>query len=434
MTILSRRSIQKIIYEVSEIIGEDEISEITYKLNKENTQSLDTLWEIIVIKLLSRFGSISYEIDHGGRTKPDIFFKDEGGLELIADITCISDQNQDKNNDVNYFNSELSSVAKKVGIETLSGFDIRIEDDEKYKDKKVCLKLPAKNTTRHFIESKLKPILKEISNNKEQPRSIKINENEVELSISYNPTAAFFTSSYPSFTVAKSLTNNPIYNRLKRKSKQLKDCGYPGLKGVIICDGGCSLIVPDTTSNISSHSIGSIINNFLQQQDTISFVIAVYVEEDISGMIGREIKRNFSLKYVAKDNCKNTIDKLTRNLISSTSQLPSPISTPKNASWALKNKHSFPGNTFYGGCTMSSNKITISARTLLDLITGNITSEKMINDHNDVGAYLKNQIDQGYKLRSISLSKIEESDDDWVELSFEDIFDPSVSKYTSTKA
>lgn len=433
MPILSRRSIQKIIHDISEIIESDKISQIVKKLNKEDIQSLDALWEIIVISLLSRHGRISYELNYGGNTSPDIFFENEKGDELVADITCITDKSQNEANDCRYFNDELASVAKKLGINTLSGFDIKIESDGNHKRAK--LKLPSKAETRPFIKSKIKSFLIEISQNKEQPRSQQFNEGEIELSISYNPNSGYLTFGYDSFTVAKSLRHNPLYRGLHSKRLQLRDCGFHGLKGVIICDGGCDLLT-STMPNSNSYGADSVINDFLQSQGTISFVIAIYIEEHINNMSTQKIKRKFSLKYAAKDNCRNVIDDLTRKLTSSTIQLPNPISTPKNASAALKNERSFPGNTSHGGYSMSTSKseskITISARTLLNLMIGKISSEQMIADYNNGGIFLKNKIEQGYELNSMSLIKVAESDDDLVELSFGSALDPAVSKYTST--
>lgn len=419
---------QNIIFEVAEIVGEDDIEKIVNRINKENIQSLDALWEVIVIYLLSQHGDLGYEIDHGGRTKPDIYLKCNNGLEFVADITCISDQDQEKNNDVNYFNNELSSVAKKLGINDLSGFYVRIEGGDEWRDKKVKLRLPNKNETHQFISSKIKPYLIEVSRSKNQPRNLNISESGVELSISYSPVSRYFTSSYPSFTIAKSLVHNPLYNRLKAKGKQLRGAGYNGCKGLIVCDGGCSLI-SSTMSGFGSHGIGSIIERFLQQQDTISFVIAIYVEEGVTNTIRREAVRKIKLKYAAKENCKVAIDRLIKELSSTVNNLPIPISTAKNASFALKSDRSFPGNTFYGGFFMSGGKISLSSRTLLKLIAGDIDAEQMIKDHGIAGTNLKNRIRQGYKLDSIELKRVEGADDDWVEFCFEDDFDPSVSKY-----
>lgn len=432
MPIISRRSTQNIIYGLLSSINLKPIDELVEKLNKENKQSLEALWEIIVISLLTKLGKVEYEREHGGNTKPDIHFRHKSGLEFLADVTCVSDFAQHKSNDIEFFIKELGQAAKKAGMPNLNGLSIRIEDHKNLIENKIKLKLPPKNSSRQFINDKLKLFLTGISSSRHKESSIKIAENDIELSLNYNPKLRYLSVNSTLFTVAKFKKNNPIYNRLKDKSGQLKNSGFNGLKGIILCDGGCQLVNSSITGR-TSYSIESIVDNFLKSQTTLDFVIILYIKEEKHAPLQHRRARSFEIKYMSKQKCDFEIGELTNDIFSLFDSFPTPIRTPINAASALANNHSFPGTTFYGGFNMTDNKVSISARAILDLINGKLSSDDLLNDHSNAGRLLKRKITQGYRLQSISLKQLVDKDDDWIEFSFNDSSDPSVSKYTTKK-
>ncbi len=428
MPIFSRRATQKLVDKTSDSIERDPLTAIVKKLNRGDDQSLHALWEIIAINLLAKNGKVSYEISHGGRTKPDIYYDNSSDLRMVADITCVSDLFQNTANDVGFFNSELGSVAKKFGIADLSGFSIQVGEISHRDNKRITLNLPKRVDTRKFILAKLKAFLKEVARNRHASHCIKVNDEDAQLTVEYNPKSPYLSGGHRDFNVAKSLANNPIYNCLNGKRGQLKKSGYDGLKGVIICDGGCDLITT-SLSALTSYSAESIIESFLREQDTVSFVITLFVSETPLDILSASFSKEFAIKWQAKSHCAEKIENLVKSIRLSFDELPRIVATPRNAANSLKSHGAFPGNSFYGGFSMNEKKVAISTRAILNLINGKLESGQFIKDHKEAGNFLKEKIDAGYKLKSISLKSIDDADDDWLEFEFESALDPAVTKF-----
>jgi len=45
------------------------------KLNSQNSDSLATIWEVVILNALSKIGSVAHEKEYEGRKKPDIYFE-----------------------------------------------------------------------------------------------------------------------------------------------------------------------------------------------------------------------------------------------------------------------------------------------------------------------------------------------------------------------
>ncbi|MBE8715746.1 hypothetical protein [Cellvibrio polysaccharolyticus] len=426
MPILSRRATQHLINETSQFIPTDALRQLVSKLNAGNIKSLDALWEIIVINLLSEIGKVNYEFNHGGTSRPDIHFISQE-FEMVSDITCISDQDSIKKNDIEYFLEEFRLVSKKLGVSSLSGFDFRFGGTDELR-KKIRLKLPEKSETRKFIEYKFKAFMQNIAKLPNIHHQIDSKYDDIEIAIKYVPRKSTLSMGYPSFKKAPTLHNNVLYNRLIKKRDQLKKSGFHGIKGIFICDGDCDLFTNQSDS-YGSYGAISIIDNFLSSQETISFVFLIHVKEQTKGIFGNEITRNFEIISFSKKNCYSKIADLTIALNRTIEKFSKPERNATNSINVLRAGHYIPGADFYGGFQMTGKKIRISLRTVLRLITGELSHKDFLRDHQDVGAILLDKISSGYLLKSLNIIREETSDDDWLEFYFDETLDPALNQY-----
>jgi hypothetical protein len=124
------------------------------------------------------------------------------------------------------------------------------------------------------------------------------------------------------------------------------------------------------------------------------------------------------------------------------SALPKPERDAKNAGYFLdflKKVNSIEGQSFYGGLTVGSHEVKISARALLDLLAGRVTQEQFFEAHyfgpREGGTYpsanpFSNMREEGKLITEIVVEENEgELDDDWLTIKFGDP-DPAVTPFT----
>ena len=73
------------------------------------------------------------------------------------------------------------------------------------------------------------------------------------------------------------VNDNPLFNALKVKARQLKKSGCTGPRGIIVCDGGCRMLTiwPDW----STYSMHQVAAEFLRQHRSVDFVAVIAIKE-----------------------------------------------------------------------------------------------------------------------------------------------------------
>src|SRR5262245_34504752 len=123
MTVFARRSIQRQVDELSNILTEEQVKALVGRLNQENSQSLAAEWEVFVLCALSNLGNLQHEVSAGGPSRADVVFnaRDDPSARFAADITCVSDDSALKHSPVEEFMELVRRRASKLGI-TGGGF------------------------------------------------------------------------------------------------------------------------------------------------------------------------------------------------------------------------------------------------------------------------------------------------------------------------
>ena len=423
--IFARRSIQTFIDKLSEKLPPDTVEKLVRSLNRNDRASLSFEWEIAVLYALNQLGEPCYETSHGGKRLPDVTFylPGQNKVSFIADIATVSDRGSKDENPVDLFMKLFYEKVRDLGLD--GGFQYRIEgihEGKSYSDNKVKLLMPRHNEVREFLRKDITPKLREIKESGLDKAEICIGE-PYKILISYRKNTNVSGGGYPSYTAAYSLTRNPISTALKSKAGQLSQSGYDGCKGIIICDGSCDLL-GSQLSDHSSYSDQDIIDNFLRQHSSISFVATLWVEQPNRVFLGNWQRPQLQIRVYRNPYAKFVVDDESIRILGAIPNLlPVPINTALNAANGIEYGKCDVGKSFYGGYNLTngslSKKVKISSRSLLELLAGRGDPKQFIDDHwHKKGAGLGNPFEsailQGMTIKTASVEYMEHKDDDWI--------------------
>ncbi|MBB4041635.1 hypothetical protein GGR34_003313 [Microvirga flocculans] len=449
MAIFSRRTLQTFLNELAPRLDDEARKKILSSLNgRKASVALGFEWELIVLTLLNRIGSVRYEPDLGASRRPDVLFSsdDEQPIHFLADITTVTDEGLEEDNPVLKFSAFLREKASKLGIPGGFNYDVRGQRDAAGK---MRLMLP-RERFREFLESRVTPELKRIQREKPETHRFDIEEPpDVSFSIGYDAREKFWSGHYPSYVAASSADQNSVFSALKKKARQLKEsiqdssdpaeASAPPL-GIVLCDGNCRLLQLDASGQIS---LPRVIGRFFEQTTSISFVLALTFPPVRLDMFGAHQDHMILGTLYSNPRARAPIDHdhmldlLNRGL----GTLPQPIATPAAAlGWMERRPNPYAGKPFsnvrYGVQSIMGgvNNVKISARLVLDLLAGEITAAELAEktgQPNDPD-WLKNPflhaVKAGQLIKDIKVSRDEHNDDDWLEIEFVS-GDPAVSRF-----
>ncbi|QIR75023.1 hypothetical protein FA592_01825 [Sulfurospirillum diekertiae] len=435
MSIFPRRVIQRILNENRDFLSPEQADNHVKKLNFQSNDSLDTIWEVVILNALSKIGQVSHEKEYDGSSKPDIYFKSKYIEPFVADITSISDDFYEKENPINYFRESLNTFFKSYGL-TLKGINIDVDHIMvgDYGDTKLKLALPEKKDIPQFIKKEFFTLRESIKNNPNKEYKIEINKDEIKISISFNPKEKYTVENHASYKTPYSLTKNPLYNSLKKKSKQLRNSKYEGIMGVFICDGECNLI-NNNLNGANKFSQSDIIQEIFRNNTTLSFVIVLSLEEKRNLF---DLKSTKFLKGEFYSNSKAKF-KVTQTFCDELKKIenffPIPETTPVNARSNLQHQKQ-KGLSYYGGFSMKNSELKISSRMVTELFAGILSFEKFDSDHkkmtkegnNKIKDFFLRQFREGRVIETISVEKCQDKDDDWITFNY-GFRDASISEY-----
>ncbi|MET0626582.1 MAG: hypothetical protein ABW250_26845 [Pyrinomonadaceae bacterium] len=437
MAIFSRRTIQCLINENAKFLKERQTKEFVRRLNDNDELLLGWEWEIAILNAFSRLGKVVHEPKLKG-TNPDIYFTShtDPDQSFIADIATVSDRGLDENYPVEALSRELMQYVHQRGLRgnSFALFVRSTANREVRGTARRIFKLPTRlNFNSAIFNEKFHAFLDEIERAPNVKRGYRaINEDTV-VDMVYNPSQSFSLTSHPSYSLITSLVQNTVYNRLEGKAGKLINSGSNYPLGIIICDGGCSLF--NQRSDLDSYGFSDVLRYFFEQYPAISFVLTFTFRDDATN--GIEIK---DVLYKGK-----TFNRVGEDVVESISKIKSALPKPeRNATNAvyfldfLRNVHSIEGHSFYGGYTVGSHEITISARALLDLLSGKVTQEQFFKKHHfmpDEGeAYpsfnpFTYKREKGMLITEITVEENEdERDDNWLTIKFGEP-DPAITPF-----
>lgn len=425
MAIFSRRTLQRIINENACFLEKEQLENHVKKLNEGD---LSFEWEIVLLNVFSKLGKVTHEPKFENcKRKIDVQFSNENrGLEFLADITCILGK-EDKNNVVISFELELKKI---IDQNELSGFwNIYIGGnswDVDFRRKKPELKIPTRGefATKIFDTPNFKRFIENVKKFPDKKDSYYVRNSEIDLNIKYEPRSfhQIHSSHFDDKTIV-SIAQNNIYDSLKRKCDQLLETPYKGNLGIILCDAFGSGF---SSGDLVHHSSRNVINEFLFNHKEISFILTVDSKEDLFNFSDRKPKIKIDLyEGFSSDKEKDTFQLLQKDLIK---VFPQPVSDVWQARNFLKYIQTEKDKIFsrdYCGLVVSQNEIKISAKMILEILSGKLSLDKFFQrigfeGHSSIPNQFLRMLNSGRLFTEVEIEKRnDEMDDDWLVFKFD---------------
>jgi hypothetical protein len=423
MGLFSRRTVNRLLQENRRFLPDDKVGlHINHLNGRSAVQRLTTEWEVAVLNGLAKFGSVRHEPKLSGKVSVDLLLAWKERTALI-EVTTVSDRGLDEANPIEQLCKELIKILRERGLNA-DKFYVSVNGNGKElflggPKAQLCLPRPEKfhavifNAEFQNFLNKVKSLPQKLS------FRVKVGS-EADVTITFDPAQNSFGYTHLAYTVPFTIHSNPVYNRLKSKAGQLGKAGFEGIKGIILCDAGCQMLTRQGHWGLDLGG-AEIISAFLKQEDSVGFIIVLSVESDGTHRLGPDHLRIVGKTYVnpRQRGSSPLFDDLCRELVS---QLPRPETTPINGSDTED-----LGRSFFGGGSVSGNKIKMSARTVVGVLAGQITSEEFLEENKLFAEHFTRMLRNGCTIAEVRIERTER-DDDWIEFVFSDP-DPAISPF-----
>jgi hypothetical protein len=424
----SRRNIQFILDELSETLPTDELTEIVGRLNRHRDR-LGATWEAPVLCGLSRVGDVSYHVPLPDGRKPDVGFTLPGHSQIcfVADITTISDAGYHEANPVEAFSNDFARVVQKAGLNP-SNFHFQTESQAA--GAKIRLLLPKRAANLALLRKHVLPFLREIKVSGRMKDKLVIREPDLSMTVTYDRQQRYMGWGHRTYNQARSIDENPLWYRLRDKATQLRSATGVNT-GIIICDGGCSLL-SGSLRDIGSFSTDGIVQKFLRIRSSVDFVYAITARRGY----GSNADCSFQGQVWTRDPAtRPLIESIMSSMLA---KLPTPIFDASNAAIQASLK-GYDGGTRANLQIAVGNKIMsvrISARRLLEILSGKLSPSEIDlvfggsiePDLPSLPNPFRSALAAGQMITEIGLESLEGKDDDWITIKFGD-GDPAVSPF-----
>ncbi len=431
--IFARRTLQRRLDELRIPLDADAVAKFAARLNRPGKDRLAAMWEVAILHALSKLGDLGNEITLASGRRPDVAFTN-GGLTFTADVTTVSDDGLDEQNPYEELSKLIEACKTRIGLK-IGGMDLRVGSrrERTPRGTRTVLRLPDRRRLREFVRDEIEPRLRQQIDEGKEVLHVDIEDERVTIQIAIDPRKSPYSSgSYAAYDAPTIKDRNPLYNALHSKAGQVR--GGSGFLGVIVGDGD-SRALADRHNNWSEVSARAIVDEFLRQNSSIHFVLLLSVREEQKAWspIKPPIRKLHGL--LASSRTTAVPAELQQLFHSMMAEMPRPVAMPVNA--ALRSREAGYGLGHHGGSQMSSRRIKLSAREVIEVLAGRRTVQEMNAWHNWRAAadgpqarsmpnFFERCLQEGRLPSSIAMVKTDENDsDDWIEVEFGDP-DPAI--------
>jgi hypothetical protein len=424
MALFSRRRLSVSLHRNAAIVSQEKLKDWVARLNTISDDYVATEWELILLEAFTQLGSLRYEPEELGRVDLD-FESADGRVLFAADIIAVSDRQLHKENPAAFLADEFRRKLRKAEIIHGTFFYKILEKDHSQgwgRGHERVLLLPHVSAfpTTIFNENWLTFITAIRANPASKHEFHAFQPDETDVRLSYMPCSGRlnFCGSHGSYTSANVLTDNPLFNSLQRKAKKLKRINPRGMRGIIVCDGGCELLtIPPSWE---SYSIREITAELFRQFKSIDFVLTI----GIKGSPSLPFTSFSSYQYVPQlfpNPRLNDLPHFRAILSSMLKQLPPPQMSPGNVINEVKWDRPKLSPSFYtGGWRWSDNSTRMSSRELLAVLSGGLPQDQFLENHRlaNGGHGFLTRFASGREITGIALEPRPDEDDDFLTIYF----------------
>jgi hypothetical protein len=417
--------------ENSSFLTDEQLRALTSRLNRDDLQAFDAEWEVAVLNAFSKSGKVSHELDLSGTSKLDLFFVPSGdqSTSLAADITTVSDDGYERDSPVNDFYVELSKRIRNV---TTGGFNLRIgsEPPKEFGRIPKILLPPRREFHKEIFNAKFKAFLKRIKENPDKSDVFEVRTQNTSVYLSYQPGRRIYSSEWTAYRIAQEKDRNPVFNALKSKHRQLKNSGYSGTRGIILCDGGTNMFAARQYGSFEFfYSATDAIKDFFRQNKSVDFVLlvsSVWTEKSNPFEAGQT--RRIQVQVFGNEAYGNLPLSIRESLENVNKNFPEPCNTAGGARDTIKLGYDPKAlRPLASGLRVSSTEVSVFSSTVIALLAGIITQdefEKSLgfkpSEHKPqaVGNVFAHMLDQKMRISEISVKETPH-DDHWLVFKFD---------------
>ncbi|TAY98598.1 hypothetical protein [Rhizobium leguminosarum] len=423
--IFARRAIQRRLDDLRKIIDSEAVDDLVHRLNLLGKDRTAAMWEVIVLHALAMCGSLKHEVPLSDGSRPDIFF-DNGSISFTADITSVSDEGLDEESPFSELFRFLMRAQKKLGLPS-GGLDVRPYHKvvESSRGTRTVLRLPPRKQLDEFVRSEIIPQLRSQLEDGTSPLRVVVDDERAGLEITIDRAGGeFSTGGFAAYSTPTIKDVNPLYKALKAKASQLRKAG--GVTGVIAADGDCAAFAGDRIGR-DTVPMEKIAEEFLRQYNSMDFVLLLAVREGTGAQLPPHTVLRLDRKLVMRngDGRRRELASLFEKAIA---DFPEPVNSSSNGALRAAEKGFDLGN--HGAYKMSSGKIRVSARELMEVLAGIRTFEnggalnadaarKAPRPQSPISREFLAELSAGRLPAKVSVIQTEENEnDDWIEFEF----------------
>jgi hypothetical protein len=427
MAIFSRRWLQRMIDELGPWLTEPKARDLINRLdNVKPDQAIPAEYELGVAWALSKTADIEFEPAVGGKT-PDLLVHELlPGLDAIVEIAALSDDSLSGESAMRRTANIITQYAERIRPGATGHLYFEFLEQNGFRP--VPIKGTGWTRNQYFRERLTSQKFKLNEVHQAQLRSwlqdgppkhpIRIVGEGTVLVASWKDRVLRGLNVFSSMpSEAHSLTDNPIYRRLKEKERgQLRGAPQGFLKCIVLGDAGCQLLREPNGRDPTNRRVSGtgIIKHFLANS-TVDLVAVFSPRRRQENAFSRPLPpRVWHLFLYAKDNVS---DEDASKLLEANKLLPAPYLHGYQArSWLEQGMLNPQGRGQYEPPTITSQggrmTVKISARALLELMEGRLTHEEF-NRWALGSPTFEHWLTMGYAIKNVSFEeKGPDSDDD----------------------
>jgi len=367
--------------ENAEFLTKEQLDQQVARLNANGFQPLDAEWEVGVLNAFGKLGNVVHEPSLQGTAKLDLLFTADDSSSFLADITSVSDEGFEERSPVKSFYVELQERLKRAGV-LYKGWRLSIGSHPAKYGEPTIPAIPLRNEfSKEIFNGKFKQFLRAV---KEQPQlsaTYSVRTSKTAISLTYDPNGQYFTTHGPVYSQALKKNQNPVFNALRLKAKQLKKVSYDGPKGIILCDGGTDMVnsPPHSSFDFNFNAVDAT-KDFLRQNQSVDFVIlisSVPTEEGLQAWAGLPA-RKVDVTVIVNNHFERVPKRIRELLERLESCFPEPDNTASGARETIRHGYNPTQlRPLAGGWGMSATEVKLSASAVLGLLAGVVTQEEL---------------------------------------------------------
>lgn len=416
----------------------EQIDEHVRRLNIVRDEYLSTEWEVGLLNAFSKVGAVQHEPDLGGKRLVDLLFRSPANaFEFVADIVTVSDQQLHKRNPVYALWQELERQVRKRQVKS-GGFGLKVGHYPEAtigRNVRHNLMLPPIGKFHEDIfNAQFEIFITEVKRSPAIAHEYSVRNATNAVTIRYEPnTTGTWTSSHLSYTCANVIDDNPVFNALKEKARQLKASNYRGPRGIIVCDGGCRMLT-NRMNSWAEYKLDQVVSEFFRQHHSVASVAIIGLRHDSSPGVGRG-RYHPELSIGINPQFRGIHEPMRATMERMLAHLPVVETSGENALGRVKAK--VPWGAHFGGLTMTGDKrIKLSAITVLQLLAGKLDYNAFARAHGfdeKVPNLFARALVRGRVIARCSIEQTPDEDDDWITFEFSES-DTAIAPFRSAAA